>query len=131
MVNEPHDTANRVAGEILRISVNLENDIERFLMYCILDFNVKRQNFFRDEIIQSFDFEKKRVLFEKICKIEKYDKKQFEKIRSDIRHIQKIRNKVAHWESNFEGNPENPDECLIRLWSKKSLKFKEHSIVLN
>jgi hypothetical protein len=58
----------------------LENDLERFLMYYILDFTWNRQKFLRDEIIQSFDFEKKRVLFEKICKIEKYNKQYFEKV---------------------------------------------------
>ena len=35
MSNEPHDTANRVAGEILRIAVNAENALEHFLIYYI------------------------------------------------------------------------------------------------
>jgi hypothetical protein len=66
-------------------------------------------------------------LFERIGKLEEFDKKTLKKIISDIKFIQEPRNKVAHYESSFEGSPEHPEQCKIRLWSPKSMKYKENS----
>ena len=131
MSNETVDTANRVAGEILRIAVNIEGDLERFLLYYILDFSAKKQNFLRDEILQRMSFQRKFDLFKKIGKIEHYDKEKFSKIVSDINYIQIRRNKVAHWESCFEGDPEHPEQSKIRLWDTKSTRYKKDTLVLN
>ncbi|EMR75020.1 hypothetical protein MBGDF03_00509 [Thermoplasmatales archaeon SCGC AB-540-F20] len=131
MSNEPHDTANRVAGEILRIAVNLEGELEHFLIYYILGSSSNKQNFLRDEIIQKMSFQRKFGLFKKIGKLEKYDKVKLNKISCNIKYIQERRNKVAHWESSLEGSPEHPELGKIRLWSPKSLRYKKDTLVLN
>jgi hypothetical protein len=72
MTNEPHDTANRVAGEILRIAVNVEHELDLLIMYYILDFKTSKQNFLSDEILQRLSFQRKIELITNICKIEEY-----------------------------------------------------------
>jgi len=131
MSSELVDNANKIAGEILRIAVNVENDLEHFLMYYILGFSSNKQNFLRDEILQKMNFQRKVELFEKISKLEKFDLRPLKKILSDIKFIQERRNKVAHWESSLEGPPEHPEQGEIRLWSPKSLKHKKDTLVLN
>ena len=110
------DNANRIAGEILRIAVGLEGELERFIMYYILGSSVNKQNFLMDEILRRMRFQRKFELFKKIGEIEYYDKKKLRKIKSDIEFIQKRRNKVAHYESSYEENPENPEQSNVRLW---------------
>jgi hypothetical protein len=78
MTNEPHDTANRVAGEILRIAVNVEHELDLLIMYYILDFKTSKQNFLSDEILQRLSFQRKIELITNICKIEEYKKNQAE-----------------------------------------------------
>ena len=80
MSNEPIDIANRVTGEILRITVNVEGELERFLMYYILGLSTTKQNFLRDEILQKMSFQRKIDLFKKISKLEKFDKKKLSKM---------------------------------------------------
>lgn len=45
MSNKTADIANRVAGEILGIVVNVEGELERFIMYYILGISSNKQNF--------------------------------------------------------------------------------------
>ncbi len=125
------DVANRVAGEILRIAVNVERELDLFLMYYILGLSINKQNFLSDEILQRMNFQRKIELFEKIGKLEQFDKKKLGKIVSDIKFIQKRRNKVAHYDSSYEENQEHPELSIFRLWKPESTRYIKDTLVLN
>ncbi len=129
MSMKTHEIFNRRSGEILRLAVTVEEFLEHFISTYFCDHNYKT-NLFLDEIIQKLNFDRKIEIFRNICKFIKYDKTKLNKILKDIRFIQKNRNKVAHFESTYREDPDNPEIAEVRLWPRTSTKTKDRSLVL-
>ena len=126
---ETHHMFNRRSGEILRLAVNVEGFLEHFISTYFCD-HTHKTNLFQDEIIQKLNFDRKIKIFKKICKHIKYDQMKLQDIIKDIKFVQKNRNKVAHFESSYKEDPDNPENAEVRLWSKKSLRYRKDSLVL-
>ena len=81
-------------------------DVEQFLTYAILKYfyrsGTERRKIFYNEILNTrlFSFEEKVKLFETIPTYKRL--KKFDQIKGDLRYIQNIRNKLAHWHINKE-----------------------------
>ena len=125
---EPHDTFHRRSGEILRIAVNVESELELFLSNYFLGVSSSKDNIFRDEILLNMGFERKITLFKKICKYEKFNQKKLASIIDDCNFVKDIRNKIAHFGSTYEGSPEDPKNAKLILWSRKSLVHRKDSL---
>ena len=125
---EPHDTFHRRSGEILRIAVNVEAELELFLSTYFCGLSSYKNNIFEDEILLNMGFERKISLFKKICKYEKFDQKRLAGIIDDFNFVKEIRNKIAHFGSTYEGSPEDPDKAKLILWSRKSVKYRKDSL---
>lgn len=85
--------------------------IEDYLEFFISNYFIKPQNlktfFLNNYIIQDLSMEKKIVLFDKICKREKFDKKKTNEALVSIRIVQETRNNFAHQQVIF--NPSNKE----------------------
>ena len=125
---EPHDTFHRRSGEILRIAVNVESELEYFLTTYFCGISSYKNNLFEDEILLNMGFERKIALFKKICKHEKFNQKRLKSIVNDFNFVKEIRNKIAHFGSRYEDPVDNPDKAKIILWSRKSVKYRKDSL---
>lgn len=130
MSKKTHETFNRRSGEILRLAVNTESQLELFLSKYFCGHSYYKVNLIEDEILQKLNFDRKIKIFKKICNHIKYDQTKLQKIIEDIRFIQKNRNKVAHFESSYREDPDNPEIAEVRLWPRTSMKTKDKSLVL-
>lgn len=125
-MTEKEDIFHKRCGEILRLAQHLEST----LTFFISNYFVYPQNYktflLGDSVIIKLNFERKIEVFKEICKHEEIDKKKLDKILHAIRHVQKIRNKVAH----FEALVHDPKIGEISLWSAKSCKPKKDVVKL-
>lgn len=129
MSTDPREITNKRCGEILGLAVNVEEHLDLFLSHYFCGYNQK-SNLIQDEIFQNLNLDRKIKIFEKVCKFEKFDQKKLKQTINDIRFIQKIRNKIAHDETQFESPPGKPEEGEIRFWSRKHTKYRKDSLVL-
>jgi len=94
----------------------------------ISNYFVKPQNqktfFFEDKILLKMNFQKKIELFKEICKREKFDKNKVSEIIKSIKFVQKIRNNVAHWQSESVGDK-------FQLRNRKSYTTKKDLLTLD
>ena|SRR3989344_2957535 len=93
MKKEVSDEFNKNCGEILRLGVALDEYIEQFILNYFSSTSVKRNFFFKENILMPMSFERKKHLFQKICRLEDWD---CTFVFQDIGFVQNIRNKVAH-----------------------------------
>jgi len=113
---EGNEEFNRKCGEILGISLNVEQGIEHFISaycgYCgsyietvngiptVFQTQATKENIHRiQRLIQPrLDFGKKIEIFEDICRAEKVNGEKQKSILNKIKRIQSVRNQVAHGE---------------------------------
>lgn len=122
-VKDLNDTFHRNSGQILGMALHIES----YLDYFIANYFANPQNYrtflLKDLILTKMNFDRKRNIFEGICKEEGIDKKQLNAISESIRFIQKIRNRVAHDETIFYHKEEK-----IVLQKKKSVRYKKDEL---
>lgn len=107
-------------GEIIRIGLDLENDLEFFISNYFIYPQNEKTFFLEDLIIQKLNFDKKINLFKKICKKEGVN---IDNLIKDVREIQNIRNKVAHREASIDSS-----ENCIKLNRRESIKYKKDEL---
>ena len=112
-------------GEILSTILHIESYLETFISDYYISPRTSKTSFFQETILLKFNFENKVIIFQKICKIENFDKVEIKKIVKSIEKIQKIRNKVAHYKSEitFEKN--------IQFKKRKVLTSEHETFVLD
>ena len=124
-MNKFLDDFNRMCGEILRLSLNVESSLEFFIENYFCYPQSHKTFYFHDFILVNLSFERKIQIFKKICKKEEVEEENLEKIIKNIRYVQRIRNKIAHFESHILKNK------VIKLKSRKSVKFIEDDLKID
>jgi len=104
---EIREEFNRKVGEVLRIALNLEANLEYYIATYFVRpprnhknyFQVlsERRTFFEENVLQQLNFEKKKKIFVDICKKEECNPREIRETVKAIDFIQRIRNRVAHW----------------------------------
>lgn len=98
-MKEGTEDFNRNIGDILRVGLDVETELEFF----ISNYFVKPRNakifFLNDIIVSELNFEKKKNIFKEICEREEFDKKEVSEVIKSITFVQHKRNIVAHWEA--------------------------------
>jgi len=117
---EPHATFHRQCGEILGISLSTEKCIENFILHYFFEKMTMKMHVFKDKILYQMNFERKIDLFKGICKYNKISDDAIEKVVQDINFVKDVRNKIAHYESIYEGPSKYFGDAKIILWRKKS-----------
>ena len=98
---EEHDKFSKNVGLVLSSALHVETTLEFFISNYFIKPQIDKTHFFNDSVLLKMNFEKKIELFKDICKREEFDKKEVKSIIKSIRHVQEIRNKVAHWQSEI------------------------------
>jgi hypothetical protein len=124
MVSKYEDLCKK-SGEVLRMALHIESTLDFFIAnYFSLAINY-RTNLLRD-VLSDINFGRKIGMFEQICRDEQLDETKLQEILTAIRFVTDIRNKVAHWEAFLE----DPGLGNIKLWTRKSTKYKEDQVDL-
>ena len=113
----PNEALSKHIGDILRYALNVELFLEDFLINYYFACPSDKIELFNDSILFEMKFDWKIKCFENICKHEKINAKQLIK---DIRDIQKTRNKVAHYLSEY-----NEEKNNVILKKKTTSKEKD------
>ena len=87
---------NKNCGEILRNAIFLETTLENFISDYFEVMGSDKKKLFKDLIVYRINFERKFEIFKRICKDEGMGNERINKMITDLKFIQKIRNKVAH-----------------------------------
>ena len=115
---------HRNCGEILRMTLNIESELEFFISNYFCSPQSYKTFLFEDLILVKYvGFERKIEIFKEICKKEDIDKERINKIVESVRFVQKIRNRVAHDEAFVSDQKEG-----IKLQTRKSVKYKKDEI---
>lgn len=122
-MDEEHQIFLKNCGEILRMGLNLETDIDFFISNYFCYLQNYRTFLFEDIIVINLNFGRKIEIFKQICKSESVDQEQIRKILEAIKEIQEIRNRVAHDEA-FVSDPEEG----IKLQKRKNVKYKKDEL---
>jgi len=85
-------------GFIVACANRIEDKLENFISYYFTYPTNDKTTFFRISLITKLGMEDKIKLFQSICKKENYEQKIVKSIIKNIRYVQKIRNRVAHWQ---------------------------------
>jgi len=112
-------------GEVLGQVVWLERIIEEFIAEYFVVSNDYKRFLFHDAVLIDMGFEKKVNLFKQICEREKYDSDEVRQTIAAIKHIQKVRNAVAHWQ------PMTMMDGRAELWKRTALWGKTDAIKLD
>lgn len=111
-------------GKVLLMGTGLESYLEFFISNYFVNPQNSKTHFFSDCIISELSFEKKIGAFKLICKREEFDKKIVDEALESIRFVQKIRNKVAHWQAESLFNKQ------VQLRKRKSTTSNEDTLKL-
>jgi len=118
------DAFHRNCGEILSMALSVEYNLDFFISKYFCDPKTDKDFLLRDLIlIERLGFERKVQIFEGICKKAKIDEEEFKKVAKSMRYVQKIRNKVAHYEACIGGSPVG-----VTLQTRKREKRKEDEL---
>lgn len=112
------ESFHRRCGEILRLALAVEEDLDFFISNYFCRPQNYRTFLLNDLILVNTTFGRKVDIFKEICKKENINVRE---IIETINFIKKTRNKIAH----FEAHIENPKNNEITLWSRESVKYKE------
>ena len=123
-MEEENQIFHRNCGEILRMAINIESELEFFISNYFCSPQSYKTFLFKDSIlVKCVTFEHKIEIFREICKKEDIDKEQINKIVKSVRFVQKIRNRVAHDEAFVSDQKEG-----IKLQKRKSVTYKKDEI---
>ena len=123
-MEEENQIFHRNCGEILRMAINIESELEFFISNYFCSPQSYKTFLFKDSILVKYvTFEHKIEIFREICKKEDIDKEQINKIVKSVRFVQKIRNRVAHGEAFVSDQKEG-----IKLQKRESVKYKKDEI---
>ncbi len=123
-MEEENQIFHRNCGEILRMAINIESELEFFISNYFCSPQSYKTFLFKDSILVKYvTFEQKIEIFREICKKEDIDKEQINKIVTSVRFVQKIRNRVAHGEAFVSDQKEG-----IKLQKRESVKYKKDEI---
>jgi len=86
-------------GEILMVATGIEQTLEFFIANYFVKPQIQKTFFLNDVILLQLTFQRKLDIFEKICEREGFDIKDMKSTIRSIKFIQKVRNKVAHWQA--------------------------------
>jgi len=102
------------SGRILSMALQVESKLDLFIShYFVTPLSIKTI-FFEEVYLSCLDFENKVKIFQELCKKERFSKNEINSTINNIREIQKIRNRIAHWELK------NSLETGIYLTDRKS-----------
>ncbi len=139
-IDEQIEKFDKICGRIISNAVHLESVLEFFIMNYFVKPQSPKTFFFNNTIIKDMGFEKKRKIFEEICKKEGYDAGKLKEIVLAIKEVQTMRNDVAHQEVTIDpinktltfGNRKkdnkfivNPDEKMLEKIEKERIKAIE------
>jgi hypothetical protein len=110
-------------GELIRIELSLEDDIEFFISNYFIYPQKEGTFLLEDWILTKLNFERKKQILEKICKKENIDMKILNELMGDITCIQNLRNKVAHWEATVDDYKEG-----IKLNRRRHITYKKDEL---
>jgi len=107
-MKEKIDEFHKNSGEILRIMIEIEHEVNNFIFnyFCKLESN--RWLVFREILLPKLTIEDKLQIFQKICEYEQLNIEFSKKIIQYMRDVQKIRNTVAHDISFIKDIDEGP-----------------------
>jgi hypothetical protein len=120
-MSEDTENFHMNCGEILRLALNVESNLEFFISNYFIFPHTQKTFFLKDSIITKLSFERKIQLFEEISKKLDIKKEKSKEIINALRYVQNIRNKVAHNDALIMSNK-------ISLIPKK-LSFKKEEQV--
>ncbi len=124
-IQDDIDQFSKFAGESLRMALGVESRLEFFISNYFIKPQHDKTFFFEDILIMPMNFEQKINIFKKICAREKYGEKEISKIIRHIRYVQKVRNKVAHWQT------ESTSKGITQLRKRKSRTTINDTLKLN
>ena len=116
-------------GRILSLALHVESNLEFFISNYFCKPQNDKTHFFGDIFLLdpelNIGFEQKIRLFIKICNREEFNNDEVSKIIKSIRFVQKIRNKVAHWQSLID------EKIGIHLRKRTSFTYAEDVLILD
>ena len=123
--NEDENQAfHRRVGEILRIAVNVEEDLDFFIANYFCTPQSYKTFLLKDLwLVERTGFGRKINIFKKICKEEKIDEKRVNGIVGAMNFVIEKRNMAAHGEAFVYDKEEG-----IKLQTRKSMKKKEQEL---
>jgi hypothetical protein len=116
---------HRNCGEILRMGLSVETAIEFFISNYFCSPQSYKTFLFEDLILIKLNFERKINIFKYICKEEGIDQERLNKIIDAVRHVQKIRNRVAHDEAYVH----NQEEGIV-IQKRKRVQYKKDELTI-
>lgn len=124
MNEENNQIFHKNCGEILRIGLNIESNLEHFISNYFCSPQNYKTFLFNDLIlVEMIGFGRKINIFKEICKKERIDKNQINKTVEAIKFINQIRNRIAHDEAFVYSQEEG-----IKLQKRKSIQFKKDEL---
>lgn len=108
---DPIESFNQNSSVILRIALNVELELEEFIFQYLFDKKNNKIQIFKDLILPSLNFDRKRKIFGDICIFEEIKKEECTRILGEIDFVKNTRNQIAHYLSE---HIEETDEFILR-----------------
>lgn len=123
MQDDEHQMFLRNCGEILRMGLHIETQLDFFISNYFCSPQSYKTIRFEDLILINLNFGRKIYIFKEICKNENLNEESIGKVLKAIKEVQNIRNRVAH-DQAFVSDPKEG----TKLQKRKSVTYKKDEL---